>query len=114
MRWLLIAAIAALVCLGTATVANSDDSGTTKIPGCAPQCLRPSLIEPGNLPAGKYRMRNFFASEMTLSFAKGWSSGRGQHRRVQRPLPRRTRIRVSFSGKTSTRQSRRDPDTRTA
>ena len=75
MRWLLIVGIAALVCLGTATVANSDDSGTAKIPGCAPQCLRPSLIKPGNLPTGKYQTRNFFASAMTLSFAKGWFSG---------------------------------------
>jgi len=74
-RLLLIVVTAALVCLGTATVANSDNSGTAKIPGCAPQCLRPSLIEPGNLPAGKYQTSNFFASEMTLSFAKGWFSG---------------------------------------
>ena len=75
MRWLLIVGTAALVCLGTATVANSDDSGTTKIPGCAPQCLPPHLIEPGNLPAGKYQTRYFFAGEMTLLFAKGWFSG---------------------------------------
>ena len=43
MKWLLIVATAALVCLGTATVANSGDSGTTKIPGCAPQCLPTQL-----------------------------------------------------------------------
>ena len=70
MRWLLIVGIAALACLGTATVANSDDSGATKIPGCAPQCLPFHLIEPGNLPAGKYQTRYFFAGEMTLQFAK--------------------------------------------
>ena len=75
MRWLLIVGIAALVCLGTATVAYSDNSGTATIPGCAPQCLRPSLIEPGNLRAGKYQTKNFFAGAMTLSFAKGWFSG---------------------------------------
>jgi hypothetical protein len=33
------------------------------------------LIEPGNLPAGKYQTRYFFAGEMTLQFAKGWLSG---------------------------------------
>lgn len=75
MRWLLIVGTAALVSLGTATVANSDDSGTATIPGCAPQCLPPHLIEPGNLPAGKYRTRYFFAGEMTLLFGKGWLSG---------------------------------------
>ena len=75
MRWLVIVATAALVCLGTATVANSDDSGATKIPGCAPQCLPPHLIEPGNLPPGKYQTRYFFAGEMTLMFAKSWFSG---------------------------------------
>ena len=67
--------MAALACLMTATVANSGDSRTTKIPGCAPQCLPPHLIEPGKLPAGKYQTRYFFAGEMTLSFAKGWFSG---------------------------------------
>ena len=75
MRWLLIVAAAALVCLVTASVANSGDSRTTKIPGCAPQCLPRNLIEPGNLPAGKYQTRYFFAGEMTLLFAKGWLSG---------------------------------------
>ena len=54
---------AALVCLVTATVAYSRESRTTKIPGCAPQCLPQHLIEPGNLPAGKYQTRYFFAGE---------------------------------------------------
>ena len=75
MRRLLTVAGAALVSLGTATVANSGDSRTTKIPGCAPQCLPQHLIEPGNLPAGKYQTRYFFAGEMKLLFAKGWFSG---------------------------------------
>ncbi len=75
MKWLVIVATAALVFLGTATVANSDDSGTTKIPGCAPQCLPPHLIEPGNLPPGKYQTRYVFAGEMTPMFANGWFSG---------------------------------------
>src|SRR5580765_7901686 len=66
---------AALVCLVTATVAYSRGSRTTTIPGCAPQCLPQHLIEPGNLPAGKYKTRYFFAGEMTLLFAKGWFSG---------------------------------------
>ena len=75
MRWLLIVSAAALVCLGTATVANSGDARTTEIPGCAPQCLPQHLIEPGNLPAGRYQTRYFFAGQMTLLFAKGWLSG---------------------------------------
>jgi len=75
MRGLLIIGAAALVSLGTAAVGNSDDSAATKIPGCAPQCLPQHLIEPGNLPVGKYQTRYFFAGEMTLSFAKGWLSG---------------------------------------
>ena len=66
---------AAFVGLGTAAVAYSGDSRTTKIPGCAPQCLPQHLIEPGNLPAGKYQTRYFFAGEMKLLFAKGWFSG---------------------------------------
>ena len=72
MKWLLIVGTAALLSLGTATVANSDDSGATKIPGCAPQCLTPGRVEPGNLPAGEYQTRYFFAGQMTLRFAKGW------------------------------------------
>ncbi len=75
MRRLLTVAGVALVSLGTATVANSFDSRTTKIPGCAPQCLPQHLVEPGNLPAGKYQTRYFFAGEMKLLFAKGWFSG---------------------------------------
>ena len=75
MRWLLIVSAAALACLGTATVATSGDARTTKIPGCAPQCLPQHLIEPGNLPAGRYQTRSFFAGQMTLLFAKGWLSG---------------------------------------
>ena len=66
---------AALVCLVTAAVAHSGDSSTTEIPGCAPQCLPQHLIEPGNLPSGKYQTRYFFAGEMKLLFAKGWFSG---------------------------------------
>ena len=75
MRQLLTFAGAALVALGTGAVANSFDSRTTKIPGCAPQCLPQHLIEPGNLPAGKYQTRYFFAGQMKLLFAKGWFSG---------------------------------------
>ena len=70
----MIVATAVLACLGTATVAHSDDSATAKIPGCAPQCLPRNGVEPGNLPAGKYQTRYFFAGEMTLLFAKGWLS----------------------------------------
>ena len=66
--------------LGTATVANWDDSGTATIPGCAPQCLPPHLIEPGNLPAGKYQTRYFFAGEMTLLVREGLALWRRQHR----------------------------------
>jgi hypothetical protein len=66
---------AALVCLVTAAVAHSGDSSTTEIPGCAPQCLPQHLIEPGNLPSGKYQTRYVFAGEMKLLFAKGWFSG---------------------------------------
>jgi len=72
---LLIVAAAALACLVTASVANSADSRTTKIPGCAPQCLPRQASEPGKLQAGKYQTRYFFAGGMTLLFAKGWVSG---------------------------------------
>ena len=75
MRWLLIAGTLALAYFGAATVANSDDSGATKIPGCAPQCLPRAFTEPGSLPTGKYQTTNFFAGEMTLLFTKGWLSG---------------------------------------
>ena len=61
MKWLLIVGTAALVWLGTATGANSGGSRATKIPGCAPQCLTPAPGQPGNLPAGKYQTRYFFA-----------------------------------------------------
>jgi hypothetical protein len=64
-----------LVFLGVTTGAIPSSLTANGIPGCAPQCLPPALIEPGNLPAGKYQTRNFFAGEMTLSFAKGWLSG---------------------------------------
>ena len=78
-RWLSrrtgVLGTAALVCLVTATVAYSRESRTTKIPGCAPQCLPQHLIEPGNLPAGKYQTRYFFAGQMTALFPKGWFSG---------------------------------------
>ena len=52
-----------------------DSLRATPIPGCAPQCLPPHNIEPGNLPGGEYQTRYFFAGEMTLVFAKGWFSG---------------------------------------
>ena len=57
------------------TVRWTTPFGIVPIPGCAPQCLPRNLIEPGNLPAGKYQTRYFFAGEMTLLFAKGWLSG---------------------------------------
>jgi hypothetical protein len=69
-----VLATAVLVFLVTATFANQGHARTTKIPGCAPQCLPPGLTQPGNLPAGKYQTRYFFAGQMTLSFAKGWFS----------------------------------------
>ena len=69
-----VLATAVLVFLVTATFANLGHARTTKIPGCAPQCLPPGLTQPGNLPAGKYQTRYFFAGQMTLSFAKGWFS----------------------------------------
>ena len=69
-----VLAAVVLVSLTTATGANSGSAGVRKIPGCAPQCLPPGFTEPGNLPAGKYKTRYFFARQMTLSFAKGWFS----------------------------------------
>jgi hypothetical protein len=69
-----VLATAALVCLVVATGATPGSARTTKIPGCAPQCLPPGLTQPGNLPAGNYQTRYFFAGQMTLSFAKGWFS----------------------------------------
>jgi hypothetical protein len=50
-----VLATAVLVSLIGATSANPDSARVTKIPGCAPQCLPPGLIQPGNLPAGKYQ-----------------------------------------------------------
>ena len=69
-----VLAAVVLVSLTTATGANPGSAGVRKIPGCAPQCLPPGFTEPGNLPAGKYKTRYFFARQMTLSFAKGWFS----------------------------------------
>lgn len=66
-----LAAAAALFLL----TAPSASASTSNIPGCAPQCLQPRLTSPGNLPAGKYKTKYFFAGQMTLSVPKGWLSG---------------------------------------
>lgn len=56
-------------------IAQASGLSATEIPGCAPQCLEPALTRPGNLPAGKYKTKHFFAGQMMLSFPKGWFSG---------------------------------------
>ena len=54
--------------------ALSSSQTSRGIPGCAPQCLTPALTRPGDLPAGKYTTKFFFAHQLTLSFPKGWTS----------------------------------------
>lgn len=63
-----------LLCLVAATNAASESSTSKPIPGCAPQCLPPRFVNPGNLPTGQYTTKYFFAGQMTLRFAKGWKS----------------------------------------
>ena len=48
---------------------------TAAIQGCAPQCLHRNYTEPGPVPKGTYRTQYFFAGQMTVVFAKGWSVG---------------------------------------
>ena len=71
----MLPAAAALLCVVAGMCASAGSATTPGIEGCAPQCLQPNLTRPGNLPAGKYRTKYFFAGEMTLTFPKGWASG---------------------------------------
>jgi hypothetical protein len=70
-----VLAAAIVVCLLAAGSALSRAQPSGGIPGCAPLCLSPGITTPGDLPAGKYTTKFFFAHRMTLSLAKGWSSG---------------------------------------
>jgi hypothetical protein len=56
----------------TATAAPSPV--VTPIPGCLPECVRPSLVRPGDLPAGDYTTKNFFGGQLTVTVPKGWTS----------------------------------------
>jgi hypothetical protein len=60
--------------LVAASYADSSSSTVEKIPGCAPKCLTPGGTTPGDLPAGRYKTRYFFAGQMTLVFPRGWTS----------------------------------------
>jgi len=75
MRTGMVLGLCVALLIGVAVRAQSGSATATQIPGCAPQCLAPALTRPGNLPAGKYKTRNFFAGQLTLSFPKGWFSG---------------------------------------
>ena len=70
-----VLAASVVVFLGAAGGATPSLQTTSKIPGCAPQCLPRQYSVPGTLPTGKYKTKYFFAGQMTLSFAKGWESG---------------------------------------
>ena len=62
------------VFLGATGGATPSPQATSTIPGCAPQCLPPGKVVPGNLPTGTYQTKYFFAKQMKLSFARGWFS----------------------------------------
>ena len=74
MRTAMVSGSCATFLVGVALLAQSGSASVTQIPGCAPQCLEPALTRPGNLPAGKYKTKHFFAGQMTASFPKGWFS----------------------------------------
>ena len=49
-----------VVFLAAAGGATPSPRATSKIPGCAPQCLPRSGFVPGSLPTGKYKTKYFF------------------------------------------------------
>ena len=58
----------------TATSSATRASVATLIPGCLPDCVKPNLTRPGNLPAGDYTTKYFFGGQLTVTVPEGWMS----------------------------------------